>query len=407
MSSNIQQLRERHNTLANEVRNLCEQHPGATWNAEHQATYDAKMEEIERTRDEIGRMERVAALDAERVARDMGVTIHDKTKPEDEPRRLLNKWMRGGDNALNAEEWASIRNTMSTTTDSEGGYTVSRPVVGTLIEAMKAHGGMRSVAQVISTAKGNTFSYPTNDDTGNTGEQIGENTTATDQDASFGTVSMAVYKYSSKVVTVPLELLQDSEIDVEALVVRMCGTRIARITNQRFTTGTGSSQPRGIVTAAASGKVGATGQTLTVTYDDLVDLEHSIDPAYRSLPGVGYMMNDASVKVIRKIKDSSGRPIFVPGYENGSPGGSPGTLLGRPISVNQDMAVMAANAKSILFGVLGNYMIRDVMQATLFRFTDSAYTKLGQVGFLAWSRHGGNLLDVSGSTVKYYQNSAS
>ena len=405
MSNTIQNLRERRATLSAEVKSICEQNPGATWNAEHQKVYDEKMADIERTTDEINRLEAVYALDAERQARDMGI----KTlagKPEDQGRAMLNKWLRGGDNALSPEDWAGIRNTMSTTTDSEGGYTVSRPVVGSLIEAMKSHGGMRSVAEVLPTAKGNTFSYPTNDDTGNLGEQIDENTTANDQDASFGTVSMAVYKYSSKVITVPIELLQDSEIDVESLVVRMCGTRIARITNQRFTTGTGTSQPRGIVTAAASGKVGTTGQTTTVIYDDLVDLEHSIDPAYRNLPGVGFMMNDASVKVIRKIKDSTGRPIFVPGYESGSPGGSPGTLIGRPININQDVAVMAANAKSILFGVLRNYMIRDVMQATLFRFTDSVYSKKGQVGFMAWSRHGGNLLDVSGTTVKYYQNSA-
>lgn len=408
MSNTVQQLRERRASLSAEVKNICEQNPGATWNTEHQKIYDEKMADIERTTSEINRMEQVLALDTERHLADIQASGRGNrgNEDKDEQRAYLNKWMRGGDGALTAEEWTSVRNTMSTTTDSEGGFTVSKPVVGQLIEAQKAYGGMRSVAASLSTAKGNTFSYPTNDDTGNTGEQIDENTTATDQDASFGTVSMAVYKYSSKVITVPIELLQDSEIDLESLVVRMCGTRIARITNQRFTTGTGASQPRGIVTAAASGKVGTTGQTTTVIYDDLVDLEHSIDPAYRSLPGVGFMMNDSSVKVIRKIKDTTGRPIFVPGYESGNPGGSPGTLIGRPININQDMAAMAANAKSILFGVLGNYMIRDVMQATLFRFTDSVYAKKGQVGFMAWARHGGNLLDISGTTVKYYQNSA-
>lgn len=404
MSDSIQQLRERHNTLANEVRNLCEQHPGATWNSEHQKTYDAKMEDIERTRGEIKRLEAVYALDAERQAQSLG--IKDAGKPKDEGRALLNKWLRGGDKALTAEDWTTVRNTMSTTTESEGGYTVSRPVVGQLIEAMKAHGGMRSVATILSTSQGNTFSYPSNDDTGNEGEQIDENTTATDQDTSFGTVAVPVYKYSSKVITVPIELIQDSEIDVEPLVIRLLGTRLARTTNKRFTFGTGTGQTRGIVTAAAAGKVGTTGQTATVTYNDLVDLEHAIDPAYRELPGVGFMMHDNTVKVLRQIKDTSGRPIFVPGYESGVPGGAPNTLMNRPIYINQDMAVMAANAKSILFGVLANYMIRDVMQATLFRFSDSAYAKKGQVGFMAWARHGGNLLDVSGSTVKYYQNSA-
>lgn len=266
---------------------------------------------------------------------------------------------------------------------------------------------MREVADVFSTDSGETINYPTSDGTSEIGELIAQNTTATAADPTFGLVSLPVYKYSSKIVAVPFELLQDSNVDIEALVTGRLGQRLGRITNTHFTVGTGSGQPNGIVTAAASGKVGTTGQTLTVIYDDLVDLQHSVDPAYRRLPGVGFMMADSSIKVVRKIKDGQSRPIFVPGFETGSPGGAPDTLLGSPVTVNQDVAAMAANAKSILFGAFRNYKIRDVMSVQMFRFTDSAYTKLGQVAFLAWMRTGGNLVDVSGASVKYYQNSAS
>lgn len=407
--SKIKALRERHNALARELQDITEQNPGATWNAEHQAKYDANMAEIEQVRAEIRRLEAVAALEVEDRARELGIEVQDR--PAHSPaaaaaRSLLNKWLRGGDSALSAEEWNTVRNAMSTGTASEGGYTVETSVATELIKAMKEFGGMRSIATQFGTDQGNPMNWPTMDDTGNTGELIAENTTATSQDAAFNTVGLPVYKWSSKIVAVPFELLQDSQLNIDSIVVGLCATRLARVQNTYFTTGTGTSQPRGIVTAAGSGKVGTTGQTTTVTYDDLVDLEHSVDPAYRNQAGVGFMMNDASLKVIRKIKDTEGRPIFVPGYETGNPGGAPDRLLNRPITINQDMAVMGANAKSILFGVLGNYRIRDVMSATLFRFTDSAYTKLGQVGFLAWQRSGGNLLDVSGSTVKFYQNSA-
>ena len=115
--------------------------------------------------------------------------------------------------------------------------------------------------------------------------------------------------------------------------------------------------------------------------------------------------HDDVLKVLRKIKDTQGRPIFVPGYEQGNPGGAPDRLMGRAININQNMAAMAANAKSILYGDFSKYLIRDVMDVTLFRMTDSAYTLKGQVGFVAFCRSGGNLLDVGGA-VKAYANSA-
>jgi HK97 family phage major capsid protein len=108
---------------------------------------------------------------------------------------------------------------------------------------------------------------------------------------------------------------------------------------------------------------------------------------------------------VRKIKDSQGRPIFVPGYEQGNPGGAPDRLLGRPITIAQEMPAMAANAKSIAFGDFSKYIVREVMDLTMFRMTDSAFTLNGQVGFVAFNRQGGNLIDVGGA-VKLYQNSA-
>src|SRR6185312_9562101 len=129
-------------------------------------------------------------------------------------------------------------------------------------------------------------------------------------------VGLPVYKFSSKVITVPIELLQDSVIDVEQFITARIASRLGRIQNQKFTVGagSGSSEPNGVVTAASLGKAGTTGQTTTVIYDDLVDLLHSVDPAYRNLGRCRFMLNDASLAVISKLKDSSGRPVFLPGY---------------------------------------------------------------------------------------------
>jgi len=218
---------------------------------------------------------------------------------------------------------------------------------------------------------------------------------------------------------VPFELLQDAIIDVEAFVRQRLATRLGRVGNTGFTVGTGTTQPDGVVPQASSGKVGTTGQTATIIYDDLVDLIHAVDPAYRNGRS-SFMTNDALLKVIRKLKDSQNRPLWVPSFDRGivagvgvsSQGGYTAesnpvvfdTLMGYPVWVNNDMATPAANAKTLLFGDFSYYKIRDAMEVQMFRFTDSAYTKLGQVAFLAWVRMGGNLVDTN--AVKYYAHSA-
>ena len=402
---NIQDLRAKRNTVAAAARTLLDENKDG-WNASLTEKYDALLAEIDDIDAGIKRhtdyLDRVAREDMDDKLNDAGGrAAHAAGKPA--LAEIYSRWLRGGDSAITAQEWADIRATMSTTTTTEGGYSVQSDVASTLIESLKAYGGVREVAEIISTTMGNALSFPTSDGTTETGELIAENTTATGADPVFGTVALNVYKFSSKVVAVPFELLQDSQIDIEAFINRRLTTRLGRVTNTYFTTGTGTSQPRGIVTGASAGKVGTTGQTTTVIFDDLVDLVHSVDPAYRKAPGVGFMMNDSALKVIRKLKDSQNRPVFLPG-DAGLSGPMADTVMGYRVTINQDMAAMAANAKSILFGDMSKYIIRDVMAATAFRFTDSAYSKLGQVGFLYWMRSGGNLTDTA--AVKYYQNSA-
>lgn len=399
----IQTLREQRGALAKEIHDVANK---ADFTQADKAIYDTKMDQLERIDVQIAAInaanQKIAdeALDSQvREA-----TARAAYNSGGDFRAVYQKWLRGGDNVLNAGDWETIRNTMSTTTNSEGGFTVATEVATSLLSAMKAFGGMRDVSEVIQTSQGGPINFPTSDGTSVMGELIGENTTATSQDIVFGVKTLSTYKYSSKIVTVPFELLQDSSIDVEAYVRLQLAERLARVTNLHFTTGTGSGQPNGIVTASTAGKTGTTGQTLTVTYDDLVDLQHSVDPAYRASGRAKFMLNDASIRVIRKIKDTAGRPIFVPGYDVAG-SGAPDTLLGSPVVINQDVPVMAANAKSILFGDFSYYKIRDVMDVSLFRFTDSAYTKLGQVGFLAWMRSGGQFVDFGGA-VKHYANSA-
>lgn len=422
MSNKLQALREQRDIKAREAAAINDKYPADKRMEKADAEkLDAILAEVEGIDGEISRANRVAQLAATNLTPEQETEIALNAATKDPGKHgkptkeaaALRAFLGGGLSALTEEQRRAmvgrvnpdIRAAMSTTTTTEGGYTTALEYMRSLEEAMKQYGGIRSVATNMRTATGTQMQFPTADATAEEGEIVGQNAAVTTGETTFGLTTLDVYKYSSKKIALPFELIQDSFIDIEAYIMSLLAIRLGRITSRHYTTGDGSGKPRGIVTAAASGKVGTTGQTTTVIYDDLVDLEHSVDPAYRGTPGVGYMMNDSSLKVIRKIKDDQNRPIFVPGYEQGNPGGAPDRLLGRPIYISQEMPVMAANAKSILFGDFRKYIIRDVMDLTMFRMTDSAFTLNGQVGFVAFMRSGGNLVDAGGA-VKYYANSA-
>lgn len=390
----IQSLREERTAKAREYRNILDNNSGPL-SDEVKTKLDELEAGITGIEDRIAREQRVLDLEAEKVAVE-AVAERTKTPTKD----LFSKWLRNGDRGMTSEDWQAIRNTMSTTTPAEGGYTVATEVATYVMDAMKAFGGMRQVATILRTDQGNPMTWPTSDGTTEVGEILAENASATDLDVSFNTKNLPVYKYSSKVVTVPIELLQDSNVDIEAFVRARIAQRLGRITNTHFTTGDGSSKPTGIIAAASVGKTGASGQTTTVTYADLVDLEHSVDPAYRV--NCKWMFHDTTLKALKKILDSQNRPLWLPGISVKEPD----TILGYTYQINQDVATMAASAKSIAFGDLSKYVIRDVMAMTYYRFDDSAYAKKGQVGFLAFLRSGGNFMDVGGA-VKLYQNAAS
>ncbi|CAN7186916.1 phage major capsid protein [Acidovorax sp. LjRoot117] len=373
---------------------------------------DAILAEIEAIDGEVSRETRVNQMAGEQQAHEAALNAATKEGGgKSDEAAALRAMLKGGLSALTAEQRQAmaarqnpdIQAAMSTTTGSEGGYTVATEFSRQLIEALKATGSVRSVASNIRTSTGAQMLFPTTDATAEEGELLAQNTTAAVLETTFGQASLDVYKYSSKSIALPFELLQDSMFDIEAYIQNLLRLRLGRIQDRHHVLGTGTSQPRGVVTASTVGKTGTTGQTLSVIYDDLIDLEHSVDPAYRA--NCRYMMNDSSLKVLRKIKDSQNRPIFVPGYETGNPGGAPDRLLGREIVINQYVPVMAANAKSILFGDFSKYLVRDVMDVTLFRMTDSAFTLKGQVGFVAFCRSGANMVD-NGGAIKHYANSA-
>jgi HK97 family phage major capsid protein len=401
MTTRISELRAANVANARMAHDLNAKFHGKIWTPAAQATYDAHINVIERNKAEIAALERTRAGQADATVQDaIDTAYRERRVVPFEP--LLDGFLRKGPDGFSDQQKLAIRNTLSTTTGSQGGFTVPSDAASRFADILKNYSGVRRVAEIFKTTTGNVFSYPTSDGTGETGERLAENATATALDPSFGSAPLPTWKYSSKIFTVPFELLSDSNIDIEAYVFSRAAARIGRITNTDFTVGTGSSQPQGFAGVASSGKVGTTGQTTSIIHDDIVDLVHSVNTSYRQVPqGLAFQMADVTFKFIRKIKDATtNRPVYLP-----ADGVQLETLLGYPVIVNDDVAVMAANAKSVFFGnwEIG-YKIRDSLEVHMFRFTDSVYATKGQVGFLAIARSGGNLVDTT--AIKAYSNSA-
>ena len=400
MKHNIQVLREKVANLSAQANHLLNEKGDQSWSSDDQAKFDGFTNEIEQTKNHIKAIEKQRELDADEFF-NSGASKILKPGQEDvtiDALTAMALYMRHGNN-VTAEQAVAIRNAMSTTTTTEGGYTVPAEIATMVIDKLKAFGGMRDVASILTTSTGVAMNWPTSDGTADVGAIVGQNTAVSAADITFGTIGLNPFYYTSNKIALPLELIQDSAIDVVAYVVDRLATRIARIQNTHFTTGAGTTLPDGVIPKSATGKTGTTGQTLTVIYDDLIDLKHSVNRAYRG--NARYMMNDLSVAVVSKLKDTTGRPIWVPAVV----AGAPDTLCGFPVAINDDVAVMAANAASIAFGDFSKYTIRDVANTTVLkRFDDSAFALSNQVGFCGWTRSGGNLLDTA--AIRVYKNSA-
>lgn len=287
---------------------------------------------------------------------------------------------------------------LSGLTGGAGGFVCPPENLQAIDVAMKDYSGvLQSRVKVIPTTTGNDLPFPTVSDVNNTGKQVEESealTTATNP--SFGMTTLKAYLFSTDLILVPLALLQDAAIDVESTLNDMIAERLGRITNQRWTTGTGANQPQGIVTAAALGVTAA--GTSAITYDETIDLEHSVDPAYRAQ--AEYMFHDNCLKLLRKLKDSDGRPIWMPSAAAGMANGAPGLLNNRPYHINQNMDSPATGKKSMIFGDCSKYKIRKVKAITLVRLTER-YAEKMQIGFFGFMRCDGRSVDASGAALKY------
>ncbi len=286
-----------------------------------------------------------------------------------------------------AAQVQNFRADLSDQVGTSGGYMVPPE---TLIRELEInllyYGGMRQVSDSIRTTTGERLSWPTVDDTTNTGAQLGETASiGTSTDPSFGKVYWDAYKFSSKPVLIPYELLQDSVFNLPQVLGNLLGVRLGRITNTKFTTGSGAATPKGLITCAATK---AAASSTAIAGDDIINLYHAVNPSYRT--GFGFMMHDSILLSLRQLKDGLGRYLWQSGLDTGVPD----RLLGCPITINQDMDNTIASGKNtIAGGQLSKYKIRTVGEVRMYRLQER-YRDTDEDAFLAFMREDGNMLDA-------------
>lgn len=372
---------------------------------------DAEYDKIE---NEIDRREALAAREANQVRKDPTVLDlggeGEIDKSDEAYERAFTNFLRKGMNGLSAEDHAimaaardeKILNAAGVGTGAAGGFTVAPEFRDKLVETQKWYGPMLQEAEVIYTDTGAQLPWPTNDDTGNVGAILAENTQVTEQDVVFGQAALDAYMYTSKLVRVSYQLLQDSAFDINTWLPKKLGQRLGRILNQHFTTGTGTNQPDGIVTSATVGVTG-TGSFATtggISFDNAIDLIEALDPAYGAGEGLKFMGHQSVRKAMRKLKDGQGRYLWEPSVQ----AGVPNMVQGYEFVLNNDMPTLATSSKSLLFGNIRDaYVIRIVRGIQTMRLNER-YADFLQVGFLAFERADGTLQD--GNAVRVFQATA-
>ena len=246
------------------------------------------------------------------------------------------------------------------TSNTAGGYTVPTDLASQISETLKMWGPMydENICTVLNTTSGNPLDFPTVDDTGVAVAKHTEAAAMTDDggsDATLGKMTLNGFAYDTEWVQISMELLEDSAFDFEAFIAKLLGKRIGRRVNTELTTGDGTGDPNGIVTASTLGKTAAA--TGALTFDEMIDLFHSIDPAYRQSPKCRWMFHDTTLKAIKKLKDGDGTYLWSMGDVRN---GEPDRIQGKPYSINQAMAELGTGNKTVLFGDFGEYYVRKI-----------------------------------------------
>ena len=358
--------------------------------AEDAATYDSMEADVVALGREIERLERQSAIDRE-LSQPVGKPLTARPEPGADQGKTGT-----ATDEYKAAFWRTMRaksvphevvNALQVGVESEGGYLAPDEYQRTLIEALEEQNIFRQLAHVISTSSGDR-KIPVVASKG-TASWIDEEAAYPESDDSFGQVSIGAYKLAT-MLKVSEELLNDSVFDLPSYIAREFARRIGAAEEEAFFTGNGTGKPTGILNATGGAETGVTAASATaITMDEVMDLYYSLRAPYRR--NAVFIMNDSTIKAIRKLKNGNGDYLWQPSLT----AGQPDTLLGRPVYTSSYMPAIAAGNKTILFGDLGYYWVAD-RQGRSFKRLNELYAATGQVGFRVTQRVDGRLVQTEG-----------
>ncbi|CBJ83067.1 Capsid [Xenorhabdus bovienii str. Jollieti] len=382
----LHELKQKRNTIAAQMRTLHDKIGDNAWTDEQRTEWNKAKTELDSIDAQIQREEELRHLDQQLVDNTEPEQRQQPGNPETEQaeRRAaaFDRFLRHGLGEMSSEERQALKElrAQGTTPDEKGGYTVPTRMLNKVVEAMKAYGGIASVAQILSTSTGQTIEWATADGTAEEGELLGENTAASEEDTLFGTESLGAKKLSSKIIRVSNELLLDSGIDMEAYLAARIAQRIGRGEAKYLVKGTGTGspqQPKGLETSVT----GTVDAATKFSWKDMNSLKHALDPAYRNTGTFRWAFNDSTLKVITEMEDAQNRPLWLPEIA----GVVPSTVLGVPYVIDQAIADMGAGNKFIYCGDFNRFIVRRVTYMTLRRLVER-YADYDQTAFLAFHR---------------------
>ncbi|MEA4896889.1 MAG: phage major capsid protein [Christensenellaceae bacterium] len=353
--------------------------------AEDNATYEKMEADVVNLGKEIERLERQAAIDREmNNPTSKPLTGKPQTEGSAKTGRASDEYKTSFWRLMRSKSVPhEVYNALQVGTDSEGGFLVPDEYERTLVEALQEQNIFRQLAKVITTSSGDR-KIPVVASKGSAA-WIDEEAAYPESDDTFGQTSIGAYKLAT-MIKVSDELLHDSVFDIASYIAKEFARRIGAAEEQAFFSGTGIGKPLGILAASGGAETGVTAASASaITMDEVMDLFYSLRAPYRR--NSVFMMNDSTVKALRKLKNGSGDYIWQPSVT----AGTPDTLLNRPVYTSSFMPEIAASAKSILFGDLGYYWVAD-REGRKFQRLNELYAATGQVGFLASQRVDGKLI---------------